>query len=77
MSHHKLTITVHDDVYAGLHEHIGRGKISQFIEQLVKPYVLKENLESSYLEMKADVEREAEAEIWSENLLQDLNDEKR
>jgi predicted CopG family antitoxin len=32
----KLTITVADEVYRGLHEKIGRGHISEFIEDLVR-----------------------------------------
>jgi hypothetical protein len=32
----KLTITIADDVYRGLHQQIGRGEISRFIENLVR-----------------------------------------
>ena len=36
----KLTITIAEDVYAGLHQVVGRRKISRFIESLVRPYVI-------------------------------------
>ena len=41
--HRKLTITVSDDVYRGLHQKIGRGQISCFIENLVRPHVVGDN----------------------------------
>ena len=36
----KLTITIADYVYRGLHNHVGRGAISRFIENLVRPHVV-------------------------------------
>jgi hypothetical protein len=63
----KLTITLSDDVYRGLHERIGRGEISRFIEGLVRPHVLDDDaLEAAYREMAADAEREREALEWIE-----------
>ena len=35
----KLTITIDEDVYAGLYRVAGRGNISRFIESLVRPHV--------------------------------------
>ena len=35
----KLTITIDEDVYAGLYRAVGRRKISKFIESLVRPHV--------------------------------------
>ena len=72
--HQKLTISLDERVYQGLHEIIGRGKISQFIEQLVRPYVIKSDLEAAYLEMKNDRKRESEADSWSENFIGDIDD---
>ena len=68
----KLTISIDEQVYQGLHEVIGSGRISKFIEKLVRPHVLKQNLEVAYKEMAADREREAEADEWSEALIGDL-----
>ena len=57
----KLTITVDEKVYTGLHCVIGKRKIIQFIESLVSPHVLQKDLESGYREMASDEAREAEA----------------
>jgi predicted CopG family antitoxin len=46
--HRKLTITLDEEVYMGLHSVIGNGKISQFIENLVKPHVLHTDLMAAY-----------------------------
>ncbi len=63
----KLTITVADEVYRGLHQKVGRGQISNFIEELVRPYVVQESaLEAAYKEAAADEEREHEAMGWAE-----------
>jgi predicted CopG family antitoxin len=35
----KLTLSVADDVYAALHQVVGQGNISQFVEALVRPYL--------------------------------------
>lgn len=73
----KLTITVEADVYEGLHKVIGRRKISQFIEDLVRPHVIGTDLEAGYAAMAADEAREAEAEEWAEALNEDVADEAR
>ncbi len=63
----KLTITVADEVYRGLHERVGRGHISAFIEDLVRPHVVEEDaLLAAYREAAADEEREREALEWIE-----------
>jgi predicted CopG family antitoxin len=73
----KLTITLSEDVYEGLHRMIGRGNISQFIESLVRPHVVDADLDAGYRAMAADKEREAEALEWSEALIGDAFDETR
>ena len=73
----KLTITVDEKIYAGLHRVIGRRKISQFIESLVSPHVLQKDLESGYREMAADETREAEAIEWAEATITDAANETR
>ena len=62
----KLTITIDEDVYYGLREVVGPGKVSRFIENLLRPYVLKKHLENGYREMSRDAERESEASEWEE-----------
>jgi len=75
--HKKLTITVDDEVYEGLHRVVGRQKISQFIETLVRPHVLREDLLAAYRDMAGEEEREAEAQAWAEQTLGDVADETR
>jgi predicted CopG family antitoxin len=67
----KLTITVSEPVYEGLHRIIGRRRISQFIEKLARPHVVPQDTEASYREMAADHAREVEALEWSEGLVAD------
>jgi len=63
----KLTITIADDVYRGLHQQIGRGEISRFIEGLVRPYVVSaDELEAEYRAAAEDVVAEQEATAWIE-----------
>jgi len=67
----KLTITVSEAVYEGLHRTIGRRRISQFIEKLARPHVVPEEIEGAYRDMAADQTREQEALEWSEGLISD------
>ena len=62
----KLTITIDEKVYAGLHNVVGRGHISKFVEDLVRPHVVTRDLEAAYEEMGQDVHREKEALEWAE-----------
>ena len=73
----KLTITLDEQVYDGLHTVIGRRNISQFIESLVRPYVIGAELEAAYQQMAADEDREAEALEWAEVTIGDVADELR
>jgi len=73
----KLTLTIDEGVYDGLHRRIGRGSISQFIEALVRPYVIDADLDAAYRGMAADQAREAEAEEWIEALIGDVWNETR
>lgn len=75
--HKKLTITVDEEVYEGLHRVVGRQRISQFIETLVRPHVVKEDLAAAYRQMAAEEAREAEAHEWAEALAGDVADEAR
>lgn len=73
----KLTITVDEEVYAGLHKIIGPRKISKFIEKLVRPHVVRANLESAYNQMAKDKKREEKALEWAEATFKDIAHEKR
>ena len=67
----KLTITIDEEVYEGLHRTIGRRRISRFVETLVRPHVLQPDLEQAYVDMARDEERENEAIEWAEDTLGD------
>lgn len=68
----KLTITVDEEVYEGLRKTIGPRKISRFIQELVRPHVVRPNLESAYEEMAKDGKREQEAMEWTETTFKDV-----
>jgi predicted CopG family antitoxin len=67
----KLTITVEDEVYEGLHKIIGRRRISRFLSDLARPHVTRRDLAEAYRAMAADEEREREAAEWVDNLASD------
>jgi predicted CopG family antitoxin len=73
----KLTITIDERVYEGLHKVIGRRKISRFVETLVRPHVIDADLDAAYLAMAKDERREAEALEWAEATTGDVRDETR
>jgi predicted CopG family antitoxin len=73
----KLTITVDDKVYEGLHSVIGRRRISRFIESLVRPHVVQQDLDLAYQAMSEEEAREREALEWAEATTGDVADEAR
>jgi hypothetical protein len=68
----RLTIRIDEQVYEGLYRVIGPRRISRFIEDLVRPYVLNQELEAAYEQMAQDEEREAEALTWAEVMFKDM-----
>jgi len=73
----KLTVTIDEEVYEGLREVIGPRKISRFIEDLVRPHVIKKEMYAAYREMADDRVRESEALEWAEATFGDANHEAR
>ena len=73
----KLTITIDEQVYEGLHRVVGRRRISRFIESLVRPHVVREDLVAAYRDMAEDEARENEALEWAEATVMDVGDETR
>jgi hypothetical protein len=73
----KLTITVSNEVYEGLHRRIGRRKISRFIDELArrhvveKPETFRGSLADAYRTMAADEAATREAHEWIEGLIGD------
>ena len=71
----KLTITVEDEVYAGLHRVIGARRISRYLNDLARPHVTGGDLLEGYRAMAADEDYEREAQEWVEGLAGDIADE--
>ena len=71
----KLTLTIDEEVYNGLRTVIGPRKISHFVEDLVRPHVVKRELYDGYRDMAADCVREAEALEWAESTCGDVSHE--
>ena len=72
--HKKMTITLDEVVYEGLYRTVGRRKMSQFIEDLLRPHVVDTSLDQCYQAMAADNAREAEAMEWCNALSGDMAD---
>ncbi len=53
----KLTITVSDEVYEGLHRRIGARRISSFLDRLARPYIEDSAAEALYREAESDPDR--------------------
>lgn len=70
----KMTITLDEIVYDGLCRTVGRRKMSQFIEDLIRPHVLDAALDDGYRAMAADHAREAQAQAWCNALARDMSD---
>ena len=75
--HKKMTISLDEAVYEGLYRTIGRRRMSQFIEDLLRPHVLDSSLDAGYQAMAADQERETEAKEWCDALATDMVNETR
>ena len=73
----KLTISIDEAVYEGLHRVIGRRNISRFLEGLARPHILPAAIDAAYRQMAADEGRETEASEWAEGLVGDVADEAR
>ena len=72
--HRKMTITLDEVVYEGLYRMVGRRKMSQFIEDLLRPHVVDSSLDEGYRAMAADQAREADAMEWCNALAGDMAD---
>jgi len=71
----KLTITIDEKVYEGLHAVVGRRRISRFIEEAVRSHVIPKQLEEAYRQMAADEKREADALEWAQETVGEVVDE--
>lgn len=76
--HRRMTITLDEAVYEGLYRTVGKRRMSQFIEDLLRPHVLDNTaLDDGYRAMAADQAREVEAREWCNGLAGDMRDETR
>ncbi len=50
----RLTVSLDEDVYAGLHSSIGRQNLSRFIETLIRPYVIHKDMLEAYRRMEEE-----------------------
>jgi hypothetical protein len=75
--HRKMTITLDATIYEGLRRTIGKRKMSQFIEDLLRPHVTLKSLDDGYRAMANDTARETEALEWSNAMAKDMAHEAR
>ncbi len=75
--HKRMTITLDEAVYEGLNRTVGKRRMSQFIEDLLRPHVLDTALDDGYRAMAQDKDRELEAQEWCNALAKDMTDEAR
>jgi predicted CopG family antitoxin len=62
----KLTITVSDEVYRGLHRRVGRRKISRLIDGLAREHLRAKPLAQEYADAAADENADRDALEWIE-----------
>jgi hypothetical protein len=72
--HKRMTITLDEAVYDGLYRTVGKRRMSQFIEDLLRPHVVDSSLDDGYRAMAADKARESEALEWCNALAGDMVD---
>lgn len=75
--HKRITITLDEAVYDGLYRSIRKRRISQFIEDLLRPHVLDSALDAGHRAMADDSARETEAMQWCNAVAADMADEAR
>jgi predicted CopG family antitoxin len=75
--HKRMTITLDEAVYEGLYRTVGKRRMSQFIEDLLRPHVMDSALNDGYKAMAADKDRETDALEWSDALANDMRNEAR
>ncbi len=62
---------------AKLYLAIGKHRMSQFIENLLRPHVMDSALDEGYRAMASDKQREAEAMEWTRALAKNITHEAR
>jgi hypothetical protein len=72
--HRRMTITLDEAVYDGLYRTVGKRRMSQFIEELLRPHVVDAALNDGYRAMAADKAREVDAMAWCNAIAGDMAD---
>lgn len=75
--HKKMTISLDETGYDGLYRTISKRRMSQFIEDLLRPHVLDSAMDDGYRAMAEDSARESDAKDWSDALAKDMIHETR
>ena len=70
-----MTVSLDEAIYEGLYRTIGKRRMSQFIEDLLRPHVLDSSLDAGYQAMATDETRELEASELTQALGKYLADE--
>ena len=73
----RITITLDEAVYDGLYRTVGKRRMGQFIEDLVRPHASVSALDPTYLAIAADDDREGDASERINALAGDSADETR
>ena len=68
-----LTITIDEDVYEGIYATVDPDDVSFFVQELVRPHLAKQDMDSAYAEMAKDLHREREALEWAEATFKDAD----
>jgi hypothetical protein len=66
---------IDEEVYDGQREVVGPRKISHFVQEPVRPHVMKSDLQAAYRRMGQDRARESEALRWAKATCGDVKDE--
>ena len=73
--HRRMAVTLDDEVCEGLYRRVGKCRMSQFIEDLLRPHVLDSSMDEGCRAMDADCRRESEALEWCNALMGAQDDE--
>jgi predicted HicB family RNase H-like nuclease len=74
----RMTITLDESLYEGLHLAAGKRGASRLIQDLLRQHLAAGGtLDEGYRAMAADTERETDAQVWCQALAQDMADEAR
>ena len=72
----RVNLYIQDEaLWEGFTQLVGRGNVSKWIENMIRPYVDKSDLASAYKTMGQDKAREKEAKDWVNGTFGDVGHE--